>query len=112
MSFPITITPSAIVAARAGLVKRGTPEGAVRLGIKGGGCSGFKYSIAFDDSPPSSTDAVLECDDIKFYVDAKSALYLSGSIFDWVEHGMISRGFEFKNPNIKSECGCGSSFAV
>ena len=110
MMFPVTITPEAVKAAKQKLQARG--GGAVRLGIKGGGCSGFQYVVVFDDHEANDGDHVITQGDVTFLVDKKSALYLSGSIFDWVEHGLVSRGFEFKNPNVASQCGCGSSFSV
>jgi len=68
----MTIAPAAAVFARQKLAQRGTPNAAVRLGIKGGGCSGFSYVIQYDDEPPRDRDTVYEVDGIKFYVDKRA----------------------------------------
>jgi len=112
----IAISPQAVEAARAALAKRGTPEAAIRLGIRGGGCSGFSYAIEFDDKPPRSGDRVFEFTEegkavVRFFTDKKSILYLGGSILDW-EKTLMFQGFKFKNPREATRCGCGSSFTV
>jgi len=107
----ISLTPAAIANARAHLAKRQTPDSAVRLGIKGGGCSGFSYVIEFDDNPPRDRDRVFEFDGVKVFVDKKSLIYLSGSVLDF-EKTMMSSGFKFRNPHEATSCGCGSSFTV
>jgi iron-sulfur cluster assembly protein len=93
------------------LATRGTPESYLRLGIKGGGCSGFSYVLQFEDSPPKDKDLVFEMEGVRVVVDKKSILYLNGSTLDW-EKTLMSQGFKFVNPNEKSSCGCGSSFTV
>ncbi len=108
---PISLTPAAIVAAKAALVKRGTPDGAVRLGIRGGGCSGFSYLIEFDDEPPRSRDRVYEFDGVRVHVDKKSIIYLNGSVLDF-EKTLMRQGFKFRNPNEATSCSCGTSFTV
>lgn len=111
----LAISASAVVAARAALLKRKTPDAAIRLGIRGGGCSGFSYVVEFDDKPPRSGDTVLEFDDeepkVRFFVDKKSIIYLGGSVLDW-EKTLMFQGFKFKNPQEASRCGCGHSFTV
>jgi len=107
----LSIAPAAAVFARQKLTQRGTPNAAVRLGIKGGGCSGFSYVIQFDDEPPRERDTVYEVDGIKFYVDKKSLVYLAGSLLDY-EKTLMFQGFKFRNPNEASSCGCGHSFTV
>jgi len=94
----MTIAPAAAVFARQKLAQRGTPNAAVRLGIKGGGCSGFSYVIQYDDEPPRDRDTVYEVDGIKFYVDKKSLVYLAGSLLDY-EKTLMFQGFKFRNPN-------------
>ena len=106
---PITLTPAAIKGAKAALTKRGTPEAAVRLGIKGGGCSGFSYVIEFEDSAPRDRDRVFEFDGVKVVIDKKSLIYLAGSVLDF-EQTLMRQGFKFLNPNVGSSCGCGTSF--
>jgi iron-sulfur cluster assembly protein len=107
----ISISPAAAQFARQKLTTRGTPNAAVRLGIKGGGCSGFSYVIQFDDDPPRERDTVYEEDGVKFYVDKKSLVYLAGSLLDY-EKTLMFQGFKFRNPNEATSCGCGHSFTV
>jgi iron-sulfur cluster assembly protein len=83
---------------------------ALRVGVKGGGCSGLSYFMEFTDVIKDN-DKVVEREGVKVVVDAKSALYLMGTELDYVE-SLLGAGFKFKNPNVKSECGCGESFAV
>ena len=112
----IAVSPQAVEAVRAQLKKRGTPEGAIRVGIKGGGCSGFSYVIEFDDNPPRTGDLVLEFSEegkatVRVICDKKSIIYLGGSVLDW-EKTMMFQGFKFKNPQEATRCGCGHSFTV
>jgi iron-sulfur cluster assembly protein len=107
----MSISPAAAVFARQKLTQRGTPNAAVRLGIKGGGCSGFSYVIQFDDEPARERDTVYEVDGVKFYVDKKSLVYLAGSLLDY-EKTLMFQGFKFRNPNEATSCGCGHSFTV
>ena len=107
----MSISPGAAVFARQKLAQRGTPDAAVRLGIKGGGCSGFSYVIQFDDEPARERDTVYEVDGVKFYVDKKSLVYLAGSLLDY-EKTLMFQGFNFRNPNEATSCGCGHSFTV
>jgi iron-sulfur cluster assembly protein len=107
----MSIAPEAAKFARQKLAQRGTPDAAVRLGIKGGGCSGFSYVIQFDDDAPKERDTVYEVDGIKFYVDKKSLIYLAGSMLDY-EKTLMFQGFKFRNPNEATSCGCGHSFTV
>jgi iron-sulfur cluster assembly protein len=107
----ISIAPEAARYARQRLEQRGTPNAAVRLGIKGGGCSGFSYVIQFDDEPPRERDNVYEVEGVRFYVDKKSLVYLAGSLLDY-EKTLMFQGFKFRNPNEAAACGCGHSFTV
>jgi iron-sulfur cluster assembly protein len=107
----VIITDGAAAFAREKLAQRGTPNAAVRLGIKGGGCSGFSYVIQFDDEPPRERDSVFENQGIRFYVDKKSLVYLAGSALDY-EKTVMFQGFKFRNPNEAASCGCGHSFTV
>jgi len=112
----IGVSAPAVEAMRMNLAKRGTPDAAIRVGIRGGGCSGFSYVIEFDDDPPRKGDLVLEFDEegksrVRVYCDKKSILYLGGSVLDW-EKTLMFQGFKFKNPREASRCGCGHSFTV
>jgi iron-sulfur cluster assembly protein len=106
----VTLSPRAIVKAREALAKRGTPDAYLRLGVKGGGCSGFSYVIEFaDEARPR--DHVLTFDGVKVVVDPKSLVFLNGTTLDY-EVKLMQHGFKFVNPNEKSACGCGESFTV
>jgi iron-sulfur cluster assembly protein len=107
----VTITDAAVDYARKRLAQRGTPEAAIRLGVRGGGCSGFSYVIEFSDDPPRERDFVYEAGGVRFYVDKKSFVYLAGSALDY-EKTLVFSGFKFKNPQEASRCGCGHSFTV
>jgi iron-sulfur cluster assembly protein len=112
----LTISPQAVEAIARQLKKRGTPEGSLRLGIRGGGCSGFTYVVEFHDGPPHTRDRVLDFtasdgSKVRVVVDPKSLLYLGGTVLEW-EQTLMRQGFKFVNPNEKSGCGCGSSFSV
>jgi iron-sulfur cluster assembly protein len=89
----------------------GLTEGGLRVGVKGGGCSGLGYTLALD-TEPQPTDKIFEKDGAKVFVDLKSFLYLNGSILDYKVEGLMQRGFTFVNPNSTGACGCGESFAV
>jgi iron-sulfur cluster assembly protein len=107
----ISLTPKAAEMAKQQLAKRGTPAAAIRLGLRGGGCSGFTYVLEFSDDPPRDRDRVFDADGVKIYVDPKSYVYLAGTVLDW-EQSLMRRGFKFKNPHEASGCGCGRSFSV
>ncbi len=82
----------------------------LRVGVKGGGCSGFSYLLDLTETQ-KETDEVFEQHGIKIIIDPKSLLYLSGVTVDFKDE-LMGRGFVFNNPNATSSCGCGSSFAV
>ncbi len=83
---------------------------ALRVAVVGGGCSGFSYHMAFDNQENPS-DNVYEYEGVKVYVDQMSEMYLDGVQIDYIET-LEGAGFKFNNPNVKSTCGCGSSFTV
>jgi iron-sulfur cluster assembly protein len=85
------------------------PEG-LRIAVVGGGCSGFNYSMAFESSP-NVLDKTYSFDGLKVFVDQASLLYLEGASVDYVET-LEGAGFKFDNPNVRSTCGCGSSFSA
>ena len=105
------ISDGAVAFAKEKLAKRGTPDAAIRLGIKGGGCSGFSYVIQFEDDPPRERDRVYDIEGVRFIVDKKRLIYLAGSLLDY-ERTLMFQGFKFRNPNEASSCGCGHSFTV
>jgi len=83
---------------------------ALRISVKGGGCSGFTYNLGFDGETNES-DTLFEYDDVKIAVDGKSLFYLTGTELDFSD-GLNGKGFVFNNPNASKTCGCGESFAV
>ncbi len=82
----------------------------LRLGVKGGGCSGLSYVLAFDEQP-KETDKVFTIHGVTVFVDPKSLFYLSGTVLDFSD-GLNGKGFVFNNPQASKTCGCGSSFGV
>ena len=82
----------------------------LRISVVGGGCSGFSYSIAFENTP-GMLDKTYDFNGLKLFVDQASMLYLDGASVDYVET-LEGSGFKFNNPNVKSTCGCGSSFSA
>lgn len=86
-------------------------ETMLRVGVSGGGCSGFQYSLGFDEAVDPSKDQVSEQHGVRVAVDKKSALFLDGTIVDFY-NGIDARGFKFNNPNAVKSCGCGSSFSA
>ncbi len=106
----VSVSPKAVQMAKQALAKRGTPNGMLRLGVKGGGCSGFSYVIEFADEA-RGRDHVFEFEGLKVVVDPKSLVFLNGSTLDY-EVKLMQHGFKFVNPNEKGGCGCGESFSV
>ena len=108
------VAPALVVTSRAAkvmreqLARRGTPQAAIRLGIRGGGCTGYSYLFEFDDREPRASDHVLVKDGVRVVVDPKSMLLLKGTEVDF-ETGMRGHGFKFTNPNTVGACGCGES---
>ncbi len=106
----VQVTPKAVSKAKEALAKRGTPGAALRLGVRGGGCSGFSYVIEFADEA-SARDKVFDFDGLKVVVDPKSLVFLNGTTLDY-EVKLMQHGFKFVNPNEATGCGCGESFGV
>jgi iron-sulfur cluster assembly protein len=106
----ITLTQAAADKVRKLLVQRGTPDIGLRIGVRGGGCSGNSYFMEFCDAE-SVGDEVLELDGMRLYVDLKSAVLLTGTEIDYVE-GLMGAGFKFNNPNVRHNCACGESFSA
>ncbi len=117
------LSPEAARKVYEALQKRETPNSALRVGVRGGGCSGFTYVLEFDDNPPRSRDLVFtfpverqpgdeaEPGEVRVFCDKKSILYLNGSTLEW-QKTVMYQGFRFANPQEKSSCGCNESFAV
>jgi iron-sulfur cluster assembly accessory protein len=107
---PISLTPSAVSKVKEIMAQQNPTPAGLRVGVVGGGCSGFSYSMSFENSP-GMMDKVFDMEGLKVYVDATSVMYLDGCRVDYVET-LEGAGFKFENPNVKSTCGCGSSFQV
>jgi len=107
----ITLTETATQEVKRLMEKEQKPNLGLRLGVKGGGCSGFSYVMAIDEATPKQFDTMFEQDGIKVLVDAKSHLYLDGTTIDF-KTALTGGGFEFNNPLAKKFCGCGTSFSV
>ncbi len=108
----IIITEKAVGEMNRVLSEKKLPDSTVlRIGVAGGGCSGFSYSLGFDDKCDEMNDVVSEQHGLKVAVDRKSAMFLEGTTIDFYD-GIERRGFTFENPNAKKSCGCGSSFSV
>ncbi len=105
----IALTQAAAQEVRRLMEKEQKPNLGLRVGVKGGGCSGMSYVLALDDATPKQYDSVFEQEGIKLLVDAKSHLYLDGMTVDY-KTNLMGGGFEFNNPNAKKSCGCGTSF--
>lgn len=108
----ITATPKAVSEVRRLYDKRradGKDALGLRIGMRGGGCTGFSYLFEWADKPPGPHDQVIDLGDgLQMFVDKKSYLYLDGTELDFVT-SMMGYGFKFNNPNVKSTCGCGDS---
>jgi iron-sulfur cluster assembly protein len=104
----ITLTPTAIAKVKEILEMQDPKPAGLRIAVVGGGCSGFTYSMAFENNP-GLLDKTYDFDGLKVFIDQASMLYLDGATVDYVET-LEGSGFKFDNPNVKSTCGCGSSF--
>ena len=104
----ISLTPVAVTKVAEILDMQEPKPAGLRISVVGGGCSGFSYSMAFENSP-GMLDKTYNFDGLKVFVDQASLLYLDGAEVDYVE-SLEGSGFKFNNPNVKSTCGCGSSF--
>lgn len=105
----INVTEQAALKVQELISSEGYDGYGLRVQVVGGGCSGMQYRLGFDEVRDG--DKVIEKDGLKVFVDLKSALYLAGSSVDYVE-GLMGAGFKIENPNVRSQCGCGSSFQV
>lgn len=106
----LQLTETAINKVKEVLAQQNPKPGGLRIGVVGGGCSGFSYQMQFE-SQATPMDKVLEFDGLKVFVDQTSLMYLDGTRVDYIET-LEGAGFKFENPNVKSTCGCGSSFSV
>ena len=106
----VNLSPAALKRVKELLESQKLENAFLRMGVKGGGCSGLSYNLEFD-SEVGKHDKQFDVDGVKVVVDVKSYLYLNGTTLDWVKQGLTD-GFTFVNPNAKSSCGCGTSFSA
>lgn len=108
----LTVLPRATARIKEMLAQHGQPAGtAIRIGVKGGGCSGFSYTFEFEPRPPTRMDYVIETDGVRVVVDKRSSLYLAGTELDY-EATILKQAFVFRNPKATATCSCGTSFTV
>ena len=107
----IQISEGAARKIRTLMAKQGIDEGGLRVGVKGGGCSGLSYTFAWEKQARTGDEIFEGPDGAKIYVDRKSLVFLNGTVLDY-DTNLVSQGFRFSNPNAKSTCGCGSSFGA
>src|ERR1044071_2315980 len=104
----ITLTPRAAKQVRSMQAELNAPQKRLRVLVESGGCSGFQYGMSFDEPKPE--DAQLESEGVPMVIDPTSLAYLEGCSIDF-DDGLHGKGFEIKNPNAQSTCGCGKSFS-
>jgi iron-sulfur cluster assembly protein len=106
----IAVTERAVAEIKKASQARGAPPKGLRVGIRGGGCTGFSYLFEWADSEPRPEDKVLSFEDgqVRVFIDPKSYVFLDGSTLEYATT-MMARGFKFVNPNVKGTCGCGES---
>ena len=110
MVYMVQLTERAVGKVKEILEQQDPKPAGLRIAVVGGGCSGFSYSMAFENTP-QLLDKTYQFDGLKVFVDQASLLYLDGANVDYVET-LEGAGFKFENPNVKSTCGCGSSFSA
>ena len=105
----VTLTSEAVNEAKRMREKEGRADAGLRVGVKGGGCSGLSYFLNFDQK--KEKDQEFDFEGLKVFIDPKSLLYLKGTTLDFVDT-LQEKGFRFVNPNANKTCGCGESFSV
>ena len=109
MLLMVTLTDIAAEKVRAFIAQQAEGQVGLRVGVRGGGCSGFQYALALDEQ--RDDDQVFEYEGIRLIVDPASLRYVDGSTVDYTE-SLMGSGFEVQNPNVVASCGCGSSFRI
>ena len=107
----IQISETAARQIRTLMAKQGLDEGGLRVGVKGGGCSGLSYTFSWEKQSRLGDEVFDGPTESRIFVDKKSLLYLNGTVLDY-DSRLMSKGFVFNNPNAKTTCGCGSSFGA
>ncbi len=109
MENPVKLTPKAVEMVKEAVAREGLQGYGIRVGVVGGGCAGFQYSMDFENQPKDG-DMSFEQDGIRLFLDPMSTMYLQDVTIDYVV-GLQGAGFKFQNPNARTTCGCGSSFS-
>lgn len=111
--FLIKLTEKAVEMVKEAIKSEGglKPTAALRVYVEGGGCSGYKYGLDFDENEAGDDDLIFQQDGVNIFIDQYSGAYLRGTMIDYVV-GLNGAGFKFLNPNAQRTCGCGSSFAA
>jgi iron-sulfur cluster assembly protein len=108
----VQLTPGAVKQVKRQQEKTGKTGHYLRLGVRGGGCSGLSYVIDMDNDPDPEFDQTYEVDGVRVVVDRKSALFLKDTVLDYNIKNLMEGGFVFQNPNAMRSCGCGTSFTA
>ena len=106
---PVLLTPAAVAQVKRLRAKKGDDALKLRVGVKGGGCSGLSYVLALEDAP-RATDTVYDVDGVTVLVDPKSAQFITGMTLDYSTANLLEGGWKYINPNVQKSCGCGTSF--
>ena len=110
MAVSLELTPTAVSKVKEILTQQSPEPKGLRVAVVGGGCSGFSYQMNFENDS-NGIDKVFDFEGLKVFVDQASLMYLKGTRIDYIET-LEGSGFKFENPNVKTTCGCGSSFSV
>jgi iron-sulfur cluster assembly protein len=105
----VTLTPAAVAQVRFLIQNQGNPNLKLRIGVKGGGCSGLSYVLNLEENP-TERDMVFEVEGLTVLVDRKSARFISGLTLDYSTKNLLEGGWKYLNPNAQRSCGCGTSF--
>ena len=108
-AYPVTLTPAAVAQVKRLRAKKGSDSLKLRVGVKGGGCSGLSYVLALEDAP-RATDTIYDVDGVTVLVDPKSAQFIAGMTLDYSTANLLEGGWKYLNPNVQKSCGCGTSF--
>ena len=106
---PVTITQAAVKQIRFLMSKKGGNNLSLRIGVKGGGCSGLSYVMNIEESP-TPKDRVFEIEGLSVFIDSKSLQFIDGLELDYTTKNLLEGGWKFTNPNAQRSCGCGTSF--
>ena len=109
MTYPVTLTPAAVAQVKRLRAKKGDDALKLRVGVKGGGCSGLSYVLALEEAPRAA-DTVYDVDGVTVLVDPKSAQFITGMTLDYSTANLLEGGWKYLNPNVQKSCGCGTSF--